>query len=293
MAANKGRRYFLIANFCEPPPSRALALVVILSEDKRGVGSVAERGRLSESKNLSSPSIQRAAGHFSLQGAVGFSPGIKTRLARFTFAQFHPQHVSQRAVTPTPRKDRGMRRTARTRLRPIMLHSWRLHRVRAVRDRRASAKSRGDQHRLGDFLFRRSGFAGPSRVKLDAIRALRGERDGDRHQLLILRGDRAGSQGGFVERPERLHRLGGVGIEELDLGKMFHFVHGKPPLDFEISQRAENLKTPIIAARRSLQHWRRMRHPRNYRHNPIGKFGVILSASVWNLGQAPEKKATT
>lgn len=98
--------------------------------------------------------------------------------------------------------------------------------MRPMRDRATGPDRCGHQCRLSQMRIRGAGSARLPGVKLDTIDALRRERDGDSHQLLVEDRDCPFFEDGLVERPERLHPFGGVGVQIREVAKLFHVMHG-------------------------------------------------------------------
>ena len=104
-----------------------------------------------------------------------------------------------------------------------------LDHVGSVGDGCVSAKGRGDKGRLSQLFFARSGFKRGVLVDLKAIGALRGQRDGDRDQFLVLLRYRAIGKSRLVEREEGLVRFGGKLARSRKLFQIVHVVHCLSP----------------------------------------------------------------
>ena len=83
-----------------------------------------------------------------------------------------------------------------------------LEEVRCVGDGGTGAHGGGDCGSLGEHGIGGAGFARGAQMKLDAVGALGGERDGDGHQLLLQCIEGAGGEGCLVEGPEGFHLVG-------------------------------------------------------------------------------------
>ena len=80
----------------------------------------------------------------------------------------------------------------------------------------AGTQSGGDVDRFAQFLLGYTGFESGFTVQFDAVGALRGERDGDGHELFVLLGDGSLGERGLVVGPES---RGGVGSELVQFGQ--------------------------------------------------------------------------
>ena len=98
----------------------------------------------------------------------------------------------------------------------------------AVSDGRASPERCSYGYDFGDLWIGRTGLPRFARMYLDAVGALRCERNGERHQFFVLDRDRSIGHGGPVKSPESLHRGRGVRIQSLEFLQIIHAVHGVP-----------------------------------------------------------------
>src|SRR5260370_26115475 len=95
----------------------------------------------------------------------------------------------------------------------------------SVGNRTARTNGGGNKSRFGELLVGRSGFSRLLGMNFDAIRALRGERDRNGHQLLVQRRDRAFKKNGLVEGPKSLHRLRASFVQLLEVLELGHIEH--------------------------------------------------------------------
>jgi hypothetical protein len=100
----------------------------------------------------------------------------------------------------------------------------------AMSDGSTRPKRCRDRHRFGDLRIGCAGLPRFVRVDLDALGALRCERDGERHQFFIFVRNRSVGHGGFVKSPESLHRGRGVRVKNLEFPQITHVVQGVPPI---------------------------------------------------------------
>ncbi len=77
----------------------------------------------------------------------------------------------------------------------------------AVRDRGGRTHGGSDKDHFRQFGFRHTRIHRVRAMNFEAVRALRGERDGNRNQLFVAARDRTRRHGRAVEDFERLHGL--------------------------------------------------------------------------------------
>src|SRR6516164_8598390 len=97
--------------------------------------------------------------------------------------------------------------------------------MRRVCTRAARANGGSNNGRFGELRVGCSGLPGFLGMNFDTIRALRGERDRNGHQLLVQRGDRSFLKHGLVERPKGLHRLRASFVQLLEVLELRHVEH--------------------------------------------------------------------
>jgi hypothetical protein len=95
-----------------------------------------------------------------------------------------------------------------------------------VCDGGAGPQGRRTHHGFGHLGIGYASLSRSPRVDLNAVRALRGERNRECHQLFVFDGDRSLGHGGFVESPEGLHPGWSVCIHGLEFPQILHAVHG-------------------------------------------------------------------
>ena len=100
----------------------------------------------------------------------------------------------------------------------------------AVSDGRASPERCSYGYNFGDLWIGRAGLPRFARMNLDAVGALRCERNGERHQFFVLDRDRSVGHRGSVKSPESVHRGRGVRIQSLKFFQVTHAVHDVPPV---------------------------------------------------------------
>jgi len=101
--------------------------------------------------------------------------------------------------------------------------------VRRVSDRRARAHRGRDYRRFRQHRVICAGLTGCSYMQLNAVWALRSQRNGNRHQLLVQDINGTIFERLFVKSPKGFHRFRCILIELLEPSEIFHIKHVVTP----------------------------------------------------------------